>query len=70
MLQGAVPMGERTYEQARISYGRPAADSELTEDYNPLEAGLQTAVSLTKVCTTTGPLPLLRMPLSSRHIVQ
>ena len=48
-LQGAVPMGERAFEQARISYGRPAADSELTEDYNPLEAGLQTAVSLTKV---------------------
>ncbi len=55
MLQGAVPMGERAYEQARISYGRPAADNELTEDYNPLEAGLQTAVSSTKACTTTGP---------------
>ena len=44
-------MGERAYEQARICYGRPAADSELTEDYNPLEAGLQPAVSLTKVGT-------------------
>ena len=53
MLQGAVPMGERAYEQARICYGRPAADSELTEDYNPLEAGLQAAVSLTKARAVT-----------------
>ena len=42
-------MGDRAYEQARICDGRPAADSELTEDYNPLEAGLQSAISLTKV---------------------
>ena len=42
-------MGERAYEQARICDGRPAAGSELTEDYNPLEAGLQSAISLTKV---------------------
>ena len=42
-------MGERAYEQARICDGRPAADSELTEEYNPLEAGLQSAISLTKV---------------------
>ena len=48
-------MGERAFEQARISYGRPAADSELTEDYNPLEAGLQTAMSLTKVGTPAHP---------------
>lgn len=41
-------MGEQAHEQARVCYGRPAADSELTEDYNPLEAGLQAAVSLTK----------------------
>ena len=47
--QGVVPMGERAYEQARICDGRPAADSELTEKYNPLEAGLQSAISLTKV---------------------
>ena len=42
-------MGERAYEQARICDGRPAADSELTVEYNPLEAGLQSAISLTKV---------------------
>ena len=42
-------MGERAYEQARICDGRPAADSELTEEYNPLEAGLQSVISLTKV---------------------
>ena len=47
--QGVVPIGERAYEQARICDGRPAADSELTEEYNPLEAGLQCAISLTKV---------------------
>lgn len=42
-------MGERVYEQARIRDGRPAADSELMENYNPLEAGLQAAVLLSKV---------------------
>ena len=42
-------MGDLAYEQARICDGRPAADSELTEEYNPLEAGLQSAISLTKV---------------------
>ena len=48
-LQGAVPMGERVWERARILAGRPAADSELTELYNPLEAGLYSAVSISKV---------------------
>ena len=62
-------MGERAYEQARICYGRPAADSELTEDYNPLEAGLQAAVSLTKACAVTDRLPLLDKPLSFRHTI-
>ena len=51
--QGAVPMGEFGWERARILAGRPAADRELTDLYNPLEASLYHAVSVTKV------LPLL-----------
>jgi len=37
-------------EAWRIVSGLPAAGSELTEDHNPLEAGLRTAVSFTKGC--------------------
>ena len=48
--QGAVPMGDRTWEQLRIEQGRPAPDRELTEDYNPLEAGLWHAISFDKGC--------------------
>ena len=48
LMQGAVPMGEHGWERVRILAGRPAADSELTELYNPLEAGLYHAVSVTK----------------------
>lgn len=43
-------MGESDWERARITQGRPAAAAELTEDYNPLEAGLSHAVSLNKGC--------------------
>lgn len=35
---------------ARALQGRPAAGSELTSDYNPLEAGLWGAVSIDKGC--------------------
>ncbi|BDA41615.1 probable aminomethyltransferase [Coccomyxa sp. Obi] len=48
--QGAVPMGEAGWEQARVLAGRPAVDHELTDLYNPLEAGLCSAVSVTKGC--------------------
>lgn len=41
-------MGEAGWEQARILAGRPAAGHELKEDYNPLEAGLFSAMSVTK----------------------
>jgi folate-binding protein YgfZ len=34
----------------RILDGRPAADAELTEDYNPLEAGLWQTLSFDKGC--------------------
>jgi tRNA-modifying protein YgfZ len=47
---GAVPCGDRVWEQLRILQGRPMPDAELTEDYNPLEAGLWHTVSFNKGC--------------------
>ncbi len=47
---GAVPMGDRLWQQLRVQQGRPMPDAELTEDYNPLEAGLWKAVSFNKGC--------------------
>jgi folate-binding protein YgfZ len=47
---GAVAMGDRLWQQLRIEQGRPAPDSELTEDYNPLEAGLWQTISFEKGC--------------------
>ncbi len=47
---GAVPMGDGVWEQLRIKQGRPAPDKELTEDYNPLEAGLLQTISFDKGC--------------------
>lgn len=47
---GTVPMGDRVWEQLRIQQGRPMPDRELTEDYNPLEAGLWQTLSFTKGC--------------------
>ncbi len=47
---GAVPLGDRVWEQLRIQQGRPAADQELTEDYNPLEVGLLQTISFEKGC--------------------
>jgi folate-binding protein YgfZ len=43
-------MGEDDWERARVTAGRPAPGAELTQDYNPLEAGLYHAVSITKGC--------------------
>jgi folate-binding protein YgfZ len=43
-------MGAEDWERARITSGRPAAGAELTDDYNPLEAGLYHAVSVNKGC--------------------
>ncbi|MEB3338735.1 MAG: folate-binding protein [Leptolyngbyaceae bacterium] len=48
--QLAVPLGDRLWEQLRIAQGRPAPDHELTEDYNPLEAGLGQTLSFAKGC--------------------
>lgn len=47
---GAIPLGETAWEQLRIIQGRPAPDHELTEDFNPLEAGLWHTISLSKGC--------------------
>lgn len=47
---GAIPMGDRIWEQLRIEQGRPIPDRELTEDYNPLEARLWQTVSFEKGC--------------------
>ena len=47
---GAIPIGDRVWEQLRIEQGRPAAERELTEDYNPLEAGLWYTISFDKGC--------------------
>jgi tRNA-modifying protein YgfZ len=47
---GAVPLGERGWEELRICQGRPAAEAELTADYNPLEVGLWQSISFTKGC--------------------
>jgi len=47
---GAVPMGEFVWEQLRIQQGRPVPDKELTDDYNPLEAGLLQTISFDKGC--------------------
>lgn len=43
-------MGEAAWEQLRVGQGRPRADRELTEEHNPLEAGLWHAVSFNKGC--------------------
>ncbi|MDY7020055.1 MAG: folate-binding protein [Cyanobacteriota bacterium] len=47
---GAIAMGNLVWEQLRIAQGRPVPDLELTEDYNPLEAGLWKTISFEKGC--------------------
>lgn len=47
---GATPLGERVWQRLRIQQGRPAPDAELTDDYNPLEAGLWDYISFDKGC--------------------
>ena len=41
---------DQQWETLRIQQGRPKASQELTEDYNPLEAGLWRAISFSKGC--------------------
>ncbi len=47
---GVSPCGEEAYEMLRVEFGVPRFGRELTEEYNPLEAGLETAISWTKGC--------------------
>lgn len=47
---GAEKLSDRAWEMLRILQGRPAPDSELTDDYNPLEVGLWHTVSFNKGC--------------------
>ena len=47
---GSTPLGERAWEQLRIRDGRPMPGAELSEDYNPLEAGLWHTISFSKGC--------------------
>ena len=47
---GAIPLDNQTWEQLRIEQGRPIPEQELTEDYNPLEAGLWQTISFDKGC--------------------
>ena len=50
LRQGAVPIGMDVLEAIRVERGKPVAGKELTEDYNPLEAGLLDYVSFNKGC--------------------
>lgn len=43
-------LDDAAWEKLRIEQGRPMPDRELTEDYNPLEAGLWHTISLSKGC--------------------
>jgi len=47
---GATPHTQAQWEQLRIQQGRPMPSSELTDDDNPLEAGLWQSISFEKGC--------------------
>jgi len=47
---GAVPLGEQDWQYLRIRQGRPMPGAELSDDYNPLEAGLWSAIAFDKGC--------------------
>lgn len=47
---GAVPMGTDAYEAIRVEAGVPGYGSELSDTYNPLEAGLWDSISFNKGC--------------------
>jgi len=50
LADGASLLSEPAWVQLRILQGRPMPDYELTEDYNPLEAGLWHTISFSKGC--------------------
>ncbi len=47
---GAIEIQDNDWEMLRILQGRPQPESELTDDYNPLEVGLWQTVSFDKGC--------------------
>lgn len=47
---GAMLLSESVWEELSLEQGRPLPEFELTEDYNPLEAGLWEAISFDKGC--------------------
>ena len=47
---GMLPMGMEAYEALRIEAGVPAYGAELSEEVNPLEAGLNSSISFSKGC--------------------
>jgi folate-binding protein YgfZ len=49
---GAAQLSDEDYSILRIEAGLPAAGAELSEEYTPLEAGLEAAISSTKGCYT------------------
>jgi tRNA-modifying protein YgfZ len=46
----ALPAGEQVWQYLRVQQGRPTPQAELTDDYNPLEAGLWQTISFDKGC--------------------
>jgi folate-binding protein YgfZ len=50
LTMAAILMEESDWQALRVLQGRPEADAELTEDYNPLEAGLWHTISFNKGC--------------------
>ncbi|WJI27277.1 folate-binding protein [Thermosynechococcus sp. PP22] len=50
LLNAHLQLNDTDWEHLRIRQGRPAADAELTEDYNPLEARLGHTISFNKGC--------------------
>lgn len=49
---GCLAIDESTYHMRRVELGRPAAAHELTEEYNPLEAGIGWTCADNKGCYT------------------
>jgi folate-binding protein YgfZ len=49
---GAEPVSPAAYQVLRVEAGKPGAQHELTGEYTPLEAGLESAISTTKGCYT------------------